>query len=285
MRKMFVGWPRRTPDASWSAGSWQAGWPVSNVGTLPIARVARSTNLLAASTRLRATFASPVSLSAIGITRVNLSPAATVQVIVYADTAATSISVDTGVVDFWPETYPLASTEWEDDGWWDGKPTAADLAGATYTRPIFLGQIYLAGAVDVIFSDPANTAGYIEVGHVELSAGFNASYNMGFGFQEGYAVRSTMVEALGGARYFDRRDKPRLLRGEIKYLPRDEAMGRFFDLVRQADVTDPMLVVPFPDEPIHWLRNAGLYRAEDPGLMSLVAYQLQTVPFAFREVL
>jgi hypothetical protein len=285
MRNMFVGWPRRTPEASWSGGSWQANWPASNVGIFPVARVARSSDLLAASTRIRATFAQTVAVTALGITRVNLSPSATVQVIVYEDAAATSIAYDSEVEDFWPETYPLPAVEWEDDGWWDGKPTAADLAGGTYTRPIFLDRIHLAGAIDILISDPANLAGYVEIGHVEISAGFNTSYNMSYGLQEGYAVRSTMVEALGGARYFDRRDKPRVIRGELRYLPRDEAMGRFFDLIRQADITDPLMVVPFPDEPIHWLRSAGLYRVDDPGLLTYASHGRQTVPFAFREAL
>jgi hypothetical protein len=64
MERAVFGWPRWTGDVTWSGGSWLAGYPLANLGVLPLARVARSTNDDLASTQVIGTFSAARSVRA-----------------------------------------------------------------------------------------------------------------------------------------------------------------------------------------------------------------------------
>jgi hypothetical protein len=281
----IFGFPRHTPDVTWSGGSWETDYPRTNLGTLPLARVARSTDATTASTQVVGTFSRDRPLSLIGIVRHNLSAAATYRLRVYGDAGLSTLVYDSTATDVWPAVYPSETLEWEDDRWWDGKYTDEEIEGYTWTRPIWLGQVYLARAFLLEIFDTANPDGYVEIGLLEVSEGRPVSVNLGYGYQEGWRFRSTGVEAIGGARYFDRRDKPRTVRGEINYLGRNEAMARFFEMQRQQDLDVPLLYFPFPDETVHWLRTAFLATLDDPGPIAYTAKSRNSVPIALREML
>lgn len=281
----IFGWPRWTPDITWSGGSWSASWPVSNVGSLPLARVARSSNTTLAATQIIGTLSRDRPLQLFGLVRHNLTAAARYRLRLYGDAARTILLLDTNWLAVWPEVYPYGTLEWEDDAWWTGTYSDSDLAGYTWTRPLWLGQLLLARAFLLEFDDTANVAGYVEIGMVEVAQGWQPSLNMAYGYQTGWRSRSPSVEALGGAKYFDRRDKPRIVRGDLTRLPRDEAMARGFEMQRVQDADQPLLWFPFPDEPFHWVRDAMLARLVDPGLLGFPFYNRMTFPFSLEEVL
>lgn len=285
MERAVVGWPRLTSVVTLTSGSWNATYPRDNMKVLPLARVARSTDATLASTQVIGTFDRDRPVRLFALVRHNLSISAKYRLRLYQDAARTILLLDTGWVDVWPEVYPSGQLEWEDDQWWTGKYSEDEIAGYTWTRPIWLGQIYLSRAFLLEIDDTTNAAGCVELGLLEIAQGYQVTYNVAYGYQEGWRPRSTAVEALGGGRYFDRRDKPRVARGEIKYLPRDEVMGRWFELVRQQDVDQPFLWFPFPDETIHWLRTCMLARLVDPGLIAYSVYARGDVNFALEEVL
>ncbi len=125
----------------------------------------------------------------------------------------------------------------------------------------------------------------MQIGLCELAHGFQTSVNMAYGYAQGFNFRTQVAEALGGVKYFDRRDKPRKFSGEIPYLPRVEAMTQFYELLRQYDLDVPFLFFPFPDETAHWLRTVALVRNVDPGVIARASHDRDRVPFAFEEVL
>jgi hypothetical protein len=140
-------------------------------------------------------------------------------------------------------------------------------------------------AARAIAAKVANALGYVEAGLCEVAQGWQVSVNPGSDFGEGFRFRSESVEALGGSKTFDRRDKPRVARGTIEYLPRDEALGRGFEMLRQADLDEPFLWFPQPDETQHWLRTAYVARLVDPGLIGHASFSRSRFPFAVEEVL
>lgn len=283
--KMVVGFPRWTPKFTFSGGSFQAAYPVTNLGVLPLANVARTTNLLAASTQFLATADKPRRIGLLALVRHSLSITAQWRVRIYSDTAATALLYDSGFIDVWPVVYPYAQLEWEDDTYWTGKYTADDLAGYAWTRPLYLNAQYIAGAIRIEITDAANTNGFIDIGAVEIAGGFVAATNFSRSSQFGFRFRTASQEALGGTKYFDRRDKVRVMRGSIDADARDEAMARWFELLRQFDLDIPWFWFPHPDETVHWLRTAYLVRCLDPGLFGYVAGNQNSVPFSVEEVL
>jgi hypothetical protein len=283
--RAIFGWPRWTDKVTLTGGSWNSTYPRDNLKSLPLARVARSTDATLGSTQVIGTLDQARGVRLLALVRHNLTLAATFRLRLYSDAARTVEIYDSGTISVWPPVYPTASLEWEDDNWWTGAYTADELAGQQWVRPIWLGRLYVARAFLLEIADTANPAGFVEIGLLEVAQGWQTTVNMAYGYQEGWRFRSASVEALGGGRYFDRRDKPRLARGEINYLARNEAMSRYFEMLRQQDVTEPLLWFPFPDETIHWLRTVWLARLVDPGLMAFTVHDRNTAPFALEEML
>jgi len=285
MERAVFGWPRWTTDVAWSGGSWLAGYPLSNLSVLPLARVARSTSASLANTQIIGTLSAARSVRAFALARHNFSLAARLRLRMYGDVARAVLLLDTGWFDCWPSVFLPADLEWEEDNWWDGKATLADISGYAPTRPIWLGQAVYARAFLLEIDDTTNALGYVEAGLCEVAQGWQVSVNPGPDFAEGFRFRTESVEALGGSKAFDRRDKPRVARGTIEHLPRDEALGRGFEMLRQADLDEPFLWFPQPDETQHWVRTAYVARLVDPGLIGHASFSRSRFPFAVEEVL
>lgn len=285
MERAVFGWPRWTQDVTWSGGSWQASYPVSNLAILPLARVARSTNATLASTQIIGTLSGPRTVRAMALARHNLGLLGRLRLRLYSDTARTVQVLDTGWFDVWPSAYLPGDLEWEDDNWWTGGPKGTDIVGYAPTRPIWLGASYRVSAFLLEIDDTTNPAGYVEAGLLEVAQGWQVSVNPGADFAEGFRFRTEAAEALGGGKTFDRRDKPRTARGTIEFLPRDEALSQGFEMMRQADLDQPFLWFPQPDETQHWLRTAYVARLVDPGLIAHASAGRSRFPFAVEEVL
>jgi hypothetical protein len=285
MERMVIGFPRWTQDAAWSGGSWVSAYPAANLGTLPLSRVARSTNLATTSTQFTATLSAPRMLRCFALVRHNITLDGLVRIRTWSDAAATVLTYDSGWIDVWPSTYLPGDLEWEDDNWWVGKYTAVDLQGSNPTRPFWLDGLKEARVIRVEIDDAANPAGYVQIGLFEIAQGWQVSINPVPGYSEGFRFRTEVSDALGGVRHFDRRDKPRVAVGEIADLPRNEALGRGYEFLRQYDIDIPFLWFPFPDEAQHWLRTAFLARNVDPGrIVSALLYRARFT-FSVEEVL
>ncbi|WP_424813575.1 hypothetical protein [Roseococcus sp. YIM B11640] len=285
MERLIFGFPRWTPDVTWSGGGWEVAYPVANLGVLPLNRVARSTSLTTSATQFTMTFSAQRRVQLLGLVRHNLSIHAKMRVRIWSDASSTVLVYDSGWIDVWPPVYLPADLEWEDDNWWEGTYSAAEIAGTSATRPIWLGRLYSAHVIKVELDDVTNAAGYVQVGLCEVAQGWQVSVDPTLGFEEGFRFRTEQADAMGGVRYFNRREKPRVARGEIADLPRNEAMGRGYEMWRQFDIDTPFLVLPFPDETLHWLRTAYLARSVDPGRIAWAAANRSRYPIAYEEVL
>jgi hypothetical protein len=280
----IIGTPRWTGRATFTGGSWHVTYPVSNLKRLPLSYVARSTDALAASTQFVATLSEDSPVRLIALVRHNLTLAATFRVRLYSDAGLTELVYDSEVIDVWPVVYPASTIEWEDNNWFTGKYTDEEIAGYVWTRPLWLGAVYIARAIKVEIFDATNPAGYVEVGLCEIAQGWQASVNFAYGLEHGFESRSEGQEALGGEMYFDRRPLKRLARGEIRMLPHDEAMAKGGEFFRRHDKAEPFLWFPFPDTQVHWVRDTYLARNAELPLMALARFGRDRFPFSFREV-
>lgn len=357
-----IGFPRWTDDAVFSGGSYNASYPVTNAGILPLSQVARTTDLLPASTQLIGTFPDVRPCRLFGLVRHNLSLTATHRLRLYSDAALTSVLYDTGEVDVWPIVYPFGSVPFEDAHYFTGKYVERDIAGYNWTLPVLADVTYMARAFKWEFFDSANVSGQgygytstptvtivgdgtgatatatvtagkvtsytvtapgtgyttatvvvsgggkgygayavatiggtaitaitpknvVQFGLCEVAQAWQLSINPDFGAQEGFRGRTRTIEADGGVKYFERKDKPRVWSGQVSYLPRDEALAQAFEMQRQNDIDVPHLWFPYPEEEVHWLRNVYLARQTALGLLAYSNVNAMNVPMANEEVL
>jgi hypothetical protein len=282
----IFGFPRATSSFTLSGGSWNATYPESNLLSLPLSKVARTTDATSANTIIKGSAAVSKRVGIVALARHNFSSTAKIRFRAYSDSAWTTQIYDSGIADVWPTVYPFDTLEWEDDSYWTGKYTAAELVGTSWLWFLkFASTGLMVGSFEIDITDTGNAAGYVEAGAIELAAAFEVTYNPDFGMNYGFRWRSQATEALGGAQYIDRRVKPRVAKGQFKYSPRDEAMAKHFERERQLDFDQPLLFVPFLDETLHQLRTAMLARQVDPGLAALTAPGFDTVPLALEEII
>lgn len=287
-RKAIIGWPSASSYFSFDSGtgSFSADYPLSQLSVLPLSRVARTTNLDASSTKFAATVTSSKSIGMVALVGHNLSIAAQGRVEIFADSALTTLIYDTGMADVWPTVFPFGELPWEAPNWWGGKYLANDLAGTTWTWIVVLPGNFLAQGIRVSFSDQTNGDGYVQAGFLEIAAQFEATYSFSWGAGYGYRFRTASTEApRSGTKFFDERRKPRVFDGSFT-TTRNEAMASFYEMVRQLDLVRPVIWLPRPDETVHQLRTAGLFRFIDPGTLATYSqFGLDQVPFKLEEVI
>lgn len=280
----IFGFNRWTEEAAFTGGSWNATYPATNLGSLPLSKVARSSDATTASTQFVATFSQQRPIRLLALVRHNCSLDASFRVRLYGDTGLTELVYDSGWLNVWPACYSPENLDWEDDNWWTGGYTEDEIQGYPWTRPLWLGQAWLARAIKVEIDDTGNDDGYVQLGLCEIAQGWQPSNNFRYGLEQGFESRSDSQQALGGAEYFDQRPLQRVARGEIPGLSHDEALERGFELLRRSDRVTPFLWFPFPDSSEHWLREVYLARFSELGLLGHVSFNRDRFPFAVREV-
>jgi hypothetical protein len=276
MTNCLFGFPRMTPYYTAAGGSWNATYPVANLLSLPLSRVARSTNALVASTVIDLTSSPAQSATTVSLARHNLSGNAQIRVNCWADAARTTPTFVGGYEDVWPTALKTM--------------TAAERANAVWTWfKRFSATPITCGAIRLEISDAANAAGYVQAGFAEVCQHFETRWNFEWGMNWGFTFRSQVTEAIGGAQYVDRRAKPRIARGNFPFVTRDQSQTKFWEMWRQLDLADPLLFVPLYDEPTHYPRTAMLAQQLDAGparmAMRGAGTLIDSVPFSLREII
>lgn len=285
MANAVFGFDRWTEDFTFSGGSWSGTYPVTNLNVLPLSRVGRTADAATVSTQWTATYSSGANVQLLGFVNHNASIDGLFRIRLYSDTGLTSLLHDTGWLEFWPIVYPWGSLPYGHASFWTGKYSAREIAGYNATRPVWLSQSYTVKGIRVEVDDTGNEDGYFQCGTFEIAEGYQLDINFVYGAQYGFRFRTQEQEALGGVKYFERRSKPRVFKGEVQYSGRDEVLSRAFEMLRRHDLNIPLLWVPNPDDTSHFLRNSYLARITDPGLFSFAVHNRDTMPIALEEVL
>lgn len=279
MTNALFGFPRVTQAYTLSGGGWTANYPLLNLSSLPLSKVARSTSAALVNTQFSMSATTPQTAGMFALARHNLSSVAQVKLTCWTTTGRTVVSFAGVFENVWPAGYTALSSSELANGVWTyfKRFSAAGSAGVT------------VGSVLVEISDVANAAGYVQAGFVELAQVYEARWNFEWGFSYGFDWRSQVTQALGGAEYVDRRQKPRVVRGTFPNVLRADAMTKVYEMQRQLDFAVPVLFVPMPDETTHSPRTIMLARQTDPGPIVMKSAShfglLDSVPFALREII
>lgn len=250
------GFPSLSRNFTLSGGAWNALYPLSNLTTNldqpQLKRVARSADAAPASTVIRGSAASDQLVGAILAGGNNMTANAHVRVRLFSDAAWSVPVYDSGSI-------PRPGV------WWTGTN-------------------YVCRSFEVSTDDQANPAGYIELGYLEIATQVQPKYNFQYGADLGYRARTERTEALGGAIYFDRRDKPRTFAGTFT-ATEPEALNLFFRMQDVHDIDVPFIWLPQPNDPSRWRQTAFLARFTDLNAIRYASYGLNEVAINLEEVL
>lgn len=275
---------------TFSLGSWQAALPLTNLQDRRLAKVARSTDALAASTTFDIDLgvARPVRLRA--IPKHNISQAGTIRI--RSSNAAGNFAApvyDSGTLNVWPVVYPSGSlnsgrTE-EISGGGDGKMTAEDASGFNLGLCIIASVYSSARYERWEIVDTGNAAGYIELARIFIALGYQPTINMSLGAKLGVESQTERFETDGGATIFMERPRRRNLTFAIETLPNDEALANIFDLHRRAGTSKQIMVAYDPTDTAHMHRRSFLATQRDMSPLEQVSYYGMGTPISLVEEL
>lgn len=274
MSNCIFGWPIRS-DVSvqytpvLSGGSWQSDLPLTNLQDRRLHRVARSTDVLAASTQFDIDLGVARDLRVFAILVLNATSAATVRV-----------RLSNVASDFATPVYDSTAVAILPTGL-----TAEQLEGMNVWKTIVASADQAARYVRVEIADTSNPDGYVDVARVVIASGWQPSINMAQGASVGLESATVREETDGGAAVFTEKATRRTLQFTIPNISQDEAFGSAFDMQRIVGLAGQIHFVFDPDDTTHMHRRAMLCTLRRLTAIEYPFANYNSVPFELVEEL
>lgn len=267
-----------------TGGSWQAGLPLANLLRPEFAYLARSTDLAAASTQFWVDLGVTRDIRVAAVPRSNLSSAAQIRLRGCTAQDAGTAVCDTGWTDIYPVIYPPGSLFWGNPSLWRGRMSAEDAA----LFPMPWSHVWPGSRIArwwlLEISDPANPAGYVQLPRILLSPGWQPSLNMVYGASLAIEDPSLTATSLGGAVFFDRRTKSRVVRFSLADLPDSEALVQANDMVQRLGTSGQLFFAWDPQTPQHAHRRDFLARMRTLSALEAAAFGRMTATYELVEI-
>jgi hypothetical protein len=126
---------------------------------------------------------------------------------------------------------------------------------------------------------------YIEIGRLYISNAFQPSYNMIWGFQQGFTDASQEYETISGDSISLKRKKKRFAELSLEDLSEDEVFAELYPLDKMIGTSGDVLFIPKPDEITHLQFNAIYGKIEALQPNALTAYNRFSRQFRIKELL
>lgn len=245
MSNIIMGFPNLADKCVLSGGSWTSTLPLSNLQDRRISKKARSTNLLAASTKFQFSLDKDRITNLFAIIGHNLTTSAQFRVTANTTNSFVSPAYDSGWKDVWVDMADgiYGGLEWESDSFWSWKMDPEEAAYYPGLAFNYIENIVTYRYWQVEFLDTSNTAGYIEIGRLFCGNSFEPESNASFSWSLGYEDPSIVEEAYGGAEYYDKKARYRVSRFGLDYLNDLEAMTTALAASRILGTTDEVLLI------------------------------------------
>lgn len=236
-----------------AGGSWRPNLPLSNLISPRTTNRARSYDAQLSNTQFTADLIEVVSALGIQVIATNMSSAARYRLSWYADAARTILNditawIPVGQSIDWLDTNQWF--DWLDDEFWLGAVAFIDPDHQGLDiRHNFAAETAVQ-YLNFEFDDQTNPDGFIELGYVMIGHPFVPSINVGP--EPGFSRVSltSMVEAVGGSQYFNRRGSRKRLTVGWAVLPKEEVLGDIDTIIRIQDINRPVYVDIDPENNI-----------------------------------
>lgn len=259
MANALIAFNNRVDDATFSGGSYLPALPLTNLQNRRLKSVARSTDLLLASTQFQVDIGASKSARLFALVGHNLSLAATYRLRAGNDATFATTSFDTGWLEAWPRVYDSAQLDWLAPNWWTGKYLDEERYGYTWNLPILLpaNAYYRYWKIEIDDSSRTDLA-YVDIGRVFIGAAWQPVVNMSEGAEIGWQTNTQTQQSLSGAKFFQRRTPFRNAAFELGFMMDEEAFGNAFDMFRQVGIDKEVFYAYDPSDTVQLLRRSFL---------------------------
>lgn len=271
MANAILAFGNRADESTLTGGSWLNTLPLENLQDSRIGRVARSSNVLAASSQFDIDLGGPRLIRVVAIANHNISLPGKYRIRLGVDPSFATSDVDSGTQDVWPSVYPFGTVPWGSPSWWGGRLSAEEVEAYTATLVYILTSTVLTRYIRVEIIDTDNADGHIDLGRLFIADGWQPTRNMTYGSGLGWLDRNEVQEALSGAEYVTVRRAARFARFNLPAMVENEGMGNAFEIQRAMGTAGEVLFIWDPTDTTHALRRQFIGRIrtlsfiENPG--------------------
>ncbi|MEQ8346147.1 MAG: hypothetical protein RIB84_00620 [Sneathiellaceae bacterium] len=279
-----IGVPSWLGKATFSGGSWDADYPVTQLGKLPLGKPAVTADGTTDSTKFIVTLSEflPVQyLCWVGHTGGQYD---LFTMRFFSDVARSNLVLTLSDQEFWLPCFPKGSVDYGDPHWWTEKYTAEEIAAfVAPPRPIWLDAPIGVRAIEVDVDVTPSGADSFACGYFDLGQGTQVAANYDYGAQLGFEARVITTISPGGTAHHTDDPEPRTWRGTFGHVEHTTAMGRFFELMRRPRRA-PFLWLPTPSDPTRWLQEAWLAELAELSPIERAYADVDAIPLTLREV-
>lgn len=228
-----IAWPNWVDSSTLSANvAFSSNLPLVNAKNRVLGRKARTSILSSPTPTVTVQCGRARVVGCIAIAAHNFGVEAQWRVKLYADAAKTTLYYDSGYLLVWPTVFGDDDLEWEDDRFWEGTVGTGENGEYTPLAVHFADDNYIPECAEIEIVDPANEAGYVEIGRIFMGQVWQPIYNLSFDSGHGLQDTTPITEALDQTEYFDVQRQRRTFTGTLNFL--NEAEDAYVTRMRRT---------------------------------------------------
>lgn len=254
--------------------------PLENLQSLYFANKTRFVNNFTDNTWFQVNLGTTRSVKVVAIPRHTLTRDAQVTFTFYD---VNGVLVQTKTVEVYPIIYGMGSIPFTHPSFWDGKITEEDRTIFNFPVLCILDEDVICRYVKVEISDQGNT-GTIDLARLFVSPGWQPSVNFAYGSKLGVIDPSIMSTSLGGARFFDKRNKARTAVFSFDYMNKNEAFAQAFDMQYRLGKSGQLLFCYDPSDTVNLNRMTWVATLSELDAIAATALEMNGMSFQLLEV-
>lgn len=273
-----------------AGGSWQTGsLGLTNLQTPYLGEVARSKTTTPADTQFTVTLPKAYSVGGLAIGPTNMRITGQVRIRSYYDQGKTQLIDDSGLLTLPNNQVDNLTLAWEDNGFWEGVTQEFDDIGKGIGKGATFIYIpvnrFTAGYFLVELFDDGNPVGFLEASRVFISRTWRPTYN----YDEAnnsldFEAVTDQEEGRSGTIYSNPRAMRRSFKFGFSYLPESE-FREIYQIIVRSGIHNQVMVVPNPDDPSTFLREAFFGTLSQPPSLRRMASPYIATEFVSKESL
>lgn len=285
MGNLTLSYRNFADEATITGGSWETTLPLLNLQNRRLARVARSTDTSASSTKMNIDFGTDNQVvNLVGLFRHNFSLTSECR-ITAGTTEGGSDLYDSGLFLIWPSVYLPEDLEWEDDNFWMGTISEEEAEGYPINLIFDLQQSIRARYWTIYIEDSANADGYVESGRLWMGPKWSPQINYDYGAGLLWEARSEFEYTLGGNMFFDERPPARIFSFVLSYVTETEAYGTVLDIQRLVRNDREVVLIPDPDDAARGFKRNFLGRMRRSDAITQSLFDRHSIAMEVEELL
>ena len=303
MANCLIAWPNRSDAGTLTGSPWSSALPVANLQNRFLTNYARTTATALftpspaipdgsqCSAVVNVNFGLARYTTAMALLHHNLSLSANVRLVLWQDPANTIPVYDSGWQPAWPRYYDTLSLRYNDSNFLYGQLSLDDFG---VVPSIFLQMVGTpnvpanatpAQYASIYIQDPANPAGYIQIGRLYMAEDWTPVRNMSYGDTSLAWVDPTVVDtSLDGTEYYEERSKYREAVFTLKYMSNTEGVTMALRMTQNRGVSGDVLYVFDPANPQLLQQRSFVGRLEELSPLVYSQFGLTSMAFKIKEL-